>query len=341
MRRALVVLALLLVPQLALAQAKRTIVIDAGHGGMDPGGTGNNMLEKTIVLDVSKRFKSLLDADTADTAGGGNWTARLTRSDDTFVGLSDRAAYSNSIGADRFMSIHANAFSDPAANGTETFSFSSTGTGAQLRNTVQAEMIAAWGLTNRGNKTANFAVLRETAAPAILHELSFITNKTDATHLASPTERQKAAVAHLRAIQKHFGITPYVPGGGNPPPADTGDIAGHVVDAAGPIEGATVVLDTGEQATTDADGAFAFSGVMPGTRVATAGAPGHVSRMVDVAVAAGAQAQADITLELDTTEPPPDPTGEDSGCSAARGNSGMLLLVGFGLVALARRRRGR
>jgi uncharacterized protein (TIGR03382 family) len=300
------------------------------------------MLEKTVVLDVCKRFKSLLDADTADTAGGGNWTAKLTRTDDTFVGLSARAQYSNSIGADRFMSIHANAFSDPGANGTETFSFSSTGTGAQLRNVVQSEMIAAWGLTNRGNKVANFAVLRETSAPAELHELAFITNKPDSQHLASLSERQKAAVAHLRAIQKHFNITPYVPGGTNPPPAgEAGDIAGHVVDAAGPLEGATVTLDTGEEATTDADGAFSFMTVKAGTRVATASAAGHISRMVDVAVAADAEAQADITLELDTGEPPPDPPGEESGCSAAPGGGGVVLLLGLGLVALARRRRGR
>jgi len=330
-------LAFVIVPQLAHAQ--KTIVIDPGHGGMDPGGTGNAMEEKNIVLDVSKRFKALLDADTADTAGGGNWTARLTRSDDTFVGLSARAAYSNNIGADRFMSIHSNAFSDPAANGTETFSFAATGTGANLRNIVQSEMIKAWNRTNRGNKTANFAVLRETACPAELHELSFITNKADSEFLKSPTERQKAAVAHLRAIQQHFGLAPYVPGGGNPPPADeAGDIAGHVTDARGPLEGATVTLDTGEEITTDADGAFAFTSIKAGTRVATASAPGHISRMVDVSVAAGAQAQADIELDLETTEPPEPEPGE-GGCSTSRDGGGVLLLLG--LVAVVRRRRGR
>jgi N-acetylmuramoyl-L-alanine amidase len=331
--RRLLILALLFTPQLALAQ--RSIVIDAGHGGTDPGGTGNALQEKNIVLDVTKRFKALLDADAADTAGGGNWTSHLTRSDDTFISLSARSAYSNNIGADRFMSIHANAFSDPAANGTETFSFASTGTGANLRNIVQAEMLAAWKLTNRGNKTANFAVLRDTACPAELHELSFITNKADAAHLASATERQKAAVAHLRAIQQHFGLEPYVPG--TPPVDEAGDIAGHVVDANGPLEGATVTLDTGEVATTDADGAFAFATVKAGTRVATASADFHVPRMIDVAVAAGAQAQAEITLELDPIDPPPEPTSE-SGCSAGRDAGGVVLLA-LGLAVLGARRR--
>jgi len=195
----------------ASAQTTRTIVIDPGHGGSDPGGVGNGLQEKNIVLDVGNRFKRLLDADTADTGGGGRWVALMTRSTDVFVSLSARSSFANSRGADRFMSIHSNAFSNPQANGTETFAFAEGGQGAALRNLVQAEMLAAWGLTNRGNKVANFAVLRETAMPAELHELAFITNARDAAKLGSATERQKAAVAHLRAIQRHFGIAPFLP----------------------------------------------------------------------------------------------------------------------------------
>src|SRR4051812_1937909 len=105
MSRWMIVLALVLLPSLAIAQPK--IVIDAGHGGSDPGGVGTGMLEKTIVLDVSKRFKALLDADTADANGGGKWSAFLTRTDDTSTSLAARSAYSNSVDADRFMCIHA------------------------------------------------------------------------------------------------------------------------------------------------------------------------------------------------------------------------------------------
>jgi uncharacterized protein (TIGR03382 family) len=238
--RALFVVAILLP---SLAGAQRRIVIDPGHGGTDPGGVGNGLQEKNIVLDVGRRFKTLLDADTANTSRGGSWVALLTRSSDVFVSLTARAAFSNNQNAARFMSIHSNAFSSAAANGTETFSFAEGTTGAALRNLVQAEMIAAWGLTNRGNKTANFAVLRETAAPAVLHELAFITNATDAAKLRSSTERQKAAVAHLRAIQRHFGITPFVPvlaatspGEGDEPIGDEGpgDGTGELEDPAAP-----------------------------------------------------------------------------------------------------------
>jgi len=242
----LLVLVVVLIPSLSAAQ--RRIVIDPGHGGTDPGGVGNGLQEKTIVLDVASRFKVLLDADTANTSGGGSWVALRTRTTDTFVSLSARAAFSNNQDADRFMSIHANAFSDPAAHGTETFSFAEGTTGAALRNLVQSEMIAAWGLTNRGNKTANFAVLRDTAAPAILHELAFITNATDAAKLGSATERQKAAVAHLRAIQRHFGITPFVPAA----LALTGS-TDQASDDLGPITGASVQLDTGDGSATSDD----------------------------------------------------------------------------------------
>src|SRR5262249_48065860 len=162
---------------------------------------GTGLQEKNIVLDVSNRFKQLLEADTADKGGGGTWTALMTRSTDVFVSLAGRSQYSNNNNADRFMCIHSNAFSDANANGTETFSFDAPGPGPQLRTLVKEEMIKAWKLTNRGNKTENFAVLRDTAAPAELRELAFITNATDAAKLASAAERQKAAEAHLIAIQ--------------------------------------------------------------------------------------------------------------------------------------------
>jgi len=337
MIRALIVTLFLALPSLAHAQVK--IVIDPGHGGTDPGGVGTGLQEKNVVLDVSNRFKQLLDADTADNAGGGKWTTMMTRSTDVFISLAGRSQYSNNNNADRFMCIHSNAFSDAGANGTETFSYAATGTGAALRNLVQDEMIKAWKLTNRGNKTANFAVLRDTAAPAELHELAFITNATDATHLASATERQKAAEAHLKAIQRHYNIAPYVPGG--QPPQDTdGEIAGRVSDDAGPLAGATVKLDGGASVLTDADGAFVFTKAAVGPHMISATADGYVAKMVDVTVAASARAEVDILLERDTGDPgdPGDPMdpGESSGCSTSGGAGPLLLLA---VIALPLRRR--
>jgi hypothetical protein len=199
-------------------------------------------------------------------------------------------------------------------------------------------MIKAWKLTNRGNKVGNYAVLRETAAPAVLHELAFITNATDAAKLGSATERQKAAEAHLKAIQRHYGITPYVPGAMPPPPTDTdGEIAGHVSDDAGPVVGATVKLDGGASVLTDAEGAFVFTAAAAGDHVITASADGYAAAMVDVTVAASARAEVDIMLERSGTGDPGDdpPPGESSGCTTSGGAGPLLLLA---LLALRRRR---
>jgi N-acetylmuramoyl-L-alanine amidase len=324
-KRALVLLLVIAAPAIAAAQAKR-IVIDPGHGGNDPGGVGTGMQEKLVVLDVSKQFKDLLDADTADPAGGGEWTSFLTRSDDTFVTLAGRAAYSNNKDADRFLSIHSNAFGNTTANGTETFSLTGTGTAADLRNLVQAEMIRAWGLTNRGNKTANFAVLRDTAAPAVLHELAFITNAKDAEKLKSPAERRKAAIAHLRALQRHYGLDPYVPGGETP--VESGELTGRVFDDLGPIEGATVTAGD-KSATTGADGTFSLANLPAGIITITASAPGHDQRSLEQGIAANEQTDVDIELAR-TGEP--DPAAAEGGCATHQSSALWLLAVALALL---------
>jgi N-acetylmuramoyl-L-alanine amidase len=365
MIRTLSILVALCAAMPAASAQTRTIVIDPGHGGSDPGGTGNGLQEKNIVLDVGRRFKQLLDADTADPGGGGSWRALLTRSDDTFVSLSARAAFANAEDADRFMSIHSNAFSNSQANGTETFSFREGTTGASMRNLVQAEMIAAWGRTNRGNKTANFAVLRETAMPAELHELAFITNAGDAAFLASATQRQIAAQAHLRAIQRHFGVAPFVPSSTG---EAAGQVVGRVVADGQPVAGARVVLDEAQETATAADGGFSFAEVAPGTHSLTVSADGFQELAVDIEVTAGAASQTEITLESieasgdggeseddgtagddgddgstgDDGPAPGEPDRSESGCasgsrSAAPG--GLLLALGLA-VLLYRRRRG-
>lgn len=329
--------------------AQEILVIDPGHGGNDPGGTGNGMREKDIVLEVSTKLRDLLQADTADGNGGGSWTVHLTRTNDTFVGLSARASYANSKGAARFVSIHSNAFGDPSANGTETFSYANGTTGARLRNLIQEEMIAAWGLTNRGNKTANFAVLRETAMPAALHELAFITNATDAQKLGSPAERTKAAEAHLRAIQRHFGHDPYIPGAA---PAE-GRAFGVVSDADGPVAGASVLVDGEERAATGEDGRFDLQ-LAPGVHSFVATRGEDTSPAVEAEVPEGGEVQVGLMLgaevddDGDDPDVDPDQDGdwepESPGCvcragGSGGGASGLLVPMAFAALAFRRRRR--
>ena len=78
-----------------------------------------------------------------------------------------------------FVAIHLNSFGKPSANGIETFSITASGNGYKYSKAVQAELVKASGMFNRGCKTAGFKVLRDTSAPAILVELGFISNQGD------------------------------------------------------------------------------------------------------------------------------------------------------------------
>lgn len=225
--------------QLAIAAAICTLTatsfgqtklcIDPGHGGSDPGASGNGQLEKTNVLNTGLKFRNWLNADSSDGGGGGNWTVLMTRSSDTFPSLSDRTNYANSNGVARFMSIHNNACC--GASGTETFCHTSLGTSADLRDKIQQRSIEAWGLANRGNKTATFYVLTYTNMPATLAELGFITHPTDAGFLGNSGHQDNMAKRHMYAIQNHLGITAYTPGTGTLPtytndsPTDSGSWA--------------------------------------------------------------------------------------------------------------------
>ncbi len=187
------------------------IVIDPGHGGMDTGALGSGLVEKELNLDVALRLRDLLLEDTLDTSGGGSWEVQMTRSSDMTVSLQERVDLANGWPADRYISIHHNAFSDPSANGTETYSFAEGTFSANLRDRVQEELVAALSLSDRGSKTANFFVLRETTMPAILSEGGFLTSPIDAAVLVQPAMRQAAAEAHLFGLQRHYGLEPYLP----------------------------------------------------------------------------------------------------------------------------------
>lgn len=187
------------------------ICIDPGHGGSDPGATGCSQVEKTNNVNLGNKFWNWQLRDCYDGAGGGYWNGIRTRTTDVYVSLQGRCDISNNNAVHRFMSNHNNACGC-GATGTETFSYSSTGTGAGLRNRVQARMIAAWGLTNRGNKTANFYVLKYTNAPATLCEVGFIDKcSPDAARTGSASYQDSAGLAMLYAIQNDFGYTAYRP----------------------------------------------------------------------------------------------------------------------------------
>ncbi len=169
------------------------ICIDAGHGGKDSGAIGQRKSrEKDFTLDIAKRCAVY-------TIKLGH-SAVLTRSIDMFLGLTERANIANRANTDIFVSIHCNSAENSQANGIETFCYTGSSKGKEYANKVQSNLIKITGLTNRGVKEANFAVLKYTNMAGILVEVGFISNTKEELLLMSEEYRDKVAKAIVEAI---------------------------------------------------------------------------------------------------------------------------------------------
>lgn len=307
-------LALLLV-RAGTAAAQPLVVIDPGHGGSDPGAVGCSVEEADAVLDVSQRLQVLLERDGVRVA--------LTRDSDSYVGLSARAAFANARSATGFVSIHSNANSGTPATGTETFVY--PGSNARTRalgSGVQAAMLEAWGLRDRGLKEANFAVLRETTMPAALGELAFTNNcTTDAPFLRDPAARQRMAEELREAVLDWLGVTPT-------PTPTTGTLRGVVFEDQGVgtedltvrLPGASVrVVETGASASAAAgDAAWSFT-LPPGEYTVEASIGGHVTASRRCAVMGGTTTWCSIGLLPESA-----PAMPDAGVPEPEEDAGMI-----------------
>ena len=226
----------------AAAQPLRLIVLDAGHGGHDPGATGpTGVQEKEVVLDVTRRVARMMEES------GFGIKVALSRGADVFVPLRDRTNFANKQRADLFVSIHANAHPRSVSEGVETYFLSSEASDTEARQTaaiengvVQLESPAArqktdairsilWDLAqsefqqessflaetvldsmtrslrlvNRGVKQAGFFVLGGAAMPAILIEIGFLTNPKEERKLATPEYREATARAIFAGLSEY------------------------------------------------------------------------------------------------------------------------------------------
>lgn len=145
-------------------------IIDAGHGGNDPGATYNGRKESNDVLRLALRVGQLLQEN--------GQTVLYTRESDKAVSLSERSLFENKNGCDYFVSIHRNAYQPEGAKGVETHVYSNGSSGEQLANKVNLELVNV-GFVDRKVKVSNFHVLRETKNPAVLIEVGFIDNSSD------------------------------------------------------------------------------------------------------------------------------------------------------------------
>ena len=219
-----------------LTVPKFRIVLDAGHGGWDLGTVGRKgLLEKDLVMDIVGRLGKLVDK-------GLGAEIVYTRPDDNYVALEKRAEIANLAHADLFVSVHANYSSDATARGVETYytnTYSSVRartheldeagstldninwTNVDIREKVlesrrfaSSVQRALYGnlvsqnpdIRNRGVKRASYVVLTGTTMPAILAEVSFVSNSTDESKLRTSAYRQQIAEALYQGIA-HYAAT--------------------------------------------------------------------------------------------------------------------------------------
>ena len=222
-------------PGQSLGAPIRTVVIDPGHGGQDPGTSHFGLKEKHLVLDIARRLRAALEQ-----AG---YTVVMTRDADQFIPLSRRPGSANRLRADLFVSIHINANRSARVSGVEVYyprlstvggtsawppavMSGEIGVGSatvrevlwdlvlgrtrfqsrRLASSVCRSVHEGLSVPCRAVKPARFVVLREAWMPAVLVEVGYVTNRTEASRLASAEYRQAAArsiangiLAYIRA----------------------------------------------------------------------------------------------------------------------------------------------
>lgn len=218
------------------------VVIDAGHGGHDPGAVGIDFREKALALGLAQALRDEL-------VRGGGVRVALTRGDDRFLALDERVEIARQLGADLFLSVHADSAGDKnEISGASVYTLSNKASSeaaarvaarensadrvngvqlagrsdavnnilvdlAQRRTSDQsatfAGLIVREGqgvlkLSAEPRRSADFVVLRAPDVPSVLYESGFISNPTDAARLTSPEGRQRFAGVMARAIRIFF-----------------------------------------------------------------------------------------------------------------------------------------
>jgi N-acetylmuramoyl-L-alanine amidase len=194
-------------------QVRKAICVDPGYGGTEPGAVANGLEEKNLNLSLGMHLKAWLEQDSANTAGGGNWKVIMTRTTDVTVTPAARAKICNDAGAERILSIFNNGLKGTGtAFGTETYVENgySSATLAFAKQ-VQAQVVAQGGTFDRGVKTGDYIILKNTPAIGCLTLPGFVDNKGDAAKLASDTWRNGVAKGMMMAIQQSFGIAAFTP----------------------------------------------------------------------------------------------------------------------------------
>jgi len=229
-------------PKAIPADGKPVIVIDPGHGGVDPGATGvSGIYEKYITLAVARELKVALEKNN-------RYKVFLTRDRDIFIRLRDRVAIARQYNADLFISLHADSVANPQLKGLSVYTLSQNASDAEAQALAdkenKADLIAGIDLTHESADVANilidlaqretmnrsagfaggvveevgrensllenthrfagFAVLKAPDVPAVLIEMGYLSNDAEERNLRQPEYRTKLAKGIARAVDHFF-----------------------------------------------------------------------------------------------------------------------------------------
>ena len=179
-------------------EKQKLIVIDAGHGDEDPGSSISNVDEKDLNLQIALKLKSALEEE--------GYEVMMTRSDDTYLTLTERAEFANEVEADLFISIHQNSYiDDSTVSGIEVYYNESTKTESDevLAQFIQTELVETTGARDRGIRAYDeLVVTRKTEMPACLVELGYMTNKSELSLLQSDAYPYKLVPGMVNGINQ-------------------------------------------------------------------------------------------------------------------------------------------
>ncbi len=222
--------------------AKRTVVIDPGHGGVDPGAiSASGVYEKDVTLVVALELRNRLKAT-------GRYRVALTRERDAFVKLRDRVASARSVAGDLFISLHADSIHNRRLRGASVYTLSETASdeeaaaladrenradiiagvdlsdesdvvsgilidlaqretmnrSAEFANLLVVEIGNAAKLLRKSRRFAGFAVLKAPDMPSVLVELGYLSNREDEQMLATRNQRARLIGAIIKGIDAYF-----------------------------------------------------------------------------------------------------------------------------------------
>jgi N-acetylmuramoyl-L-alanine amidase len=202
------------VPPDVLIEGLPTVVVDAGHGGRDNGGRGNGLIEKDLTLDLAFRTEKLLKIAGFPTV--------LTRTDDSYVSLEERARVANEHPDSLFVSIHLNKDGASASSGIESFyakqkiplqdawtwigffsrpeQAENPEDGEHLAGSIQAAVANRTEGRNRGVRARDYYVVRHVRGPAVLVEAGFMSNPFEAQLLQGEEYRERIAMGIAEGI---------------------------------------------------------------------------------------------------------------------------------------------